>query len=187
MQKDSKIKTASAYALALFEAAKDHKDLEKVYTEAEILKESFEHNADLWDMLAAPINNKENVIDTLSVLADKMKLSVYTKNTLLIMAENNRLGLLKTAIEVFEKTYYKDKGIIEVAVDTAVELTKTQDEKLKKVLEKKLNASVLINYNVKPAVLGGLAIRYNDILFDDTISTKLNKIEKIMKGSNVDK
>ncbi len=185
MQKISKLKTATSYALAWLEAAKDKKSEELVFEEAKLLKTAYHEDMALWRMLAAPINDNGDVMKTLEAMAKKIKLSAISTELLKLMAANGRLGLAGMAFDEFIRLYYQDKGIVDVQVDTAVALDDRQDKKLKKVLEDKLNAPVTITYEVKPEVLGGLAVRYGSFLIDDTLEGKLNKVEALLKGEKV--
>ena len=87
-------------------------------------------------------------------------------------------------LDEFIKLYYQDKGIVEVRVETAVELTAAQDKKLRSVLETKLKAPSLLVYTVKPEVLGGLRVRFKSFLIDDTLESKLGRIGQLIKSGS---
>ena len=69
-------------------------------------------------------------------------------------------------------------------VETAVELTAAQDKKLRSVLETKLKAPILLEYTVKPEVLGGLRVRFKSFLIDDTLESKLGRIGQLIKSGS---
>lgn len=180
MQKISKYKTATTYAQAWFSAAKDNHIEDKVFEEIRLLKESMAENGELWGVLMQPVDDNNDKVKIMNDIAKKAKFSAVSEETLKMIAENNRLNILKMICGAFTKIYYQDKGIVEVTVDTAVELSETQDGRLKKTLENKLKSPVIINYRIKPEVLGGLAVRFNSWLVDDTISGKLKKLKQYM-------
>jgi len=180
VQKISKYKTAMTYAQAWFSAAKDNHIEDKVLEEIRLLKESISQNDDLWGVLMQPVDDNNDKVKIMTDIAKKAKFSAISEETLKMIAENNRLNLLKTICGAFAKIYYQDKGIVEVTVDTAVELSEAQDNRLKKTLENKLKAPIIINYRLKPEVLGGLAVRFNSWLVDDTLSGKLKKLKQYM-------
>lgn len=182
MRKISNTKTASSYALSWLNAAQEKHTEEKVFEEVQKLKVAIETDAVTWARLAAPDHENQTQQKVITDLAKTVKLSSISTAALKLIAENGRLNILLPITKAFIQFYYEAKGIIEVKVETATELSKEQDEKLKKVLKEKLNAEVLLDYIIKPEVLGGLAIRYKSFLIDDTLATKLKRLEQVLKN-----
>jgi len=180
VQKISKYKTATTYAQAWFDASKDSHAEDVVLEEVRCLLESMHKDASLWKVLSEPAEDTKEKIDVVSSIAKKLGMTPLSCQTLKMIAENERINLLGIILNTFVKLYYKDKGIIEVSVDTAVALTKAQDAELKKVLEHKLHAPVILDYRIKPEVLGGLAIRFNSLLIDDTLASKLKNLKQLL-------
>lgn len=179
-QKVSNYKTANAYATAWLDAAKDMGIENAVFEEVKALKEGINNVLFLWYRMASPIESEQDKLDVLQTLAKEVKLSSISMETLKIVVENNRLKLIPLILDEFIKLYYIDKGVIEVFVESAVLLTDEQDNKLRSVLEKKLNSDIVISYSVNPEVLGGLSVRFNSYLIDDTIRSKLKDIQKLL-------
>ncbi len=184
VQKVSNFKTAAAYAEAWLGAAKDMNAEEAVFEEAKALKSGIGGVETLWDAMASPIESTDNKLKIIAELKKKAHLSDITTQTLKLAAENNRLKLMSLIAEEFIRLYYQDKGITEVFAESAVELEGGQKAKLQKIMEKKLKAPVVINYTVKPEVLGGLAVRFGSYLVDDTIKSKLMKLEQLLAKGN---
>ena len=57
-----------------------------------------------------------------------------------------------------------------------------QDKKLRANLEKMLSRKVVVKYEIKPELLGGLVIKFNSNMIDDSLKSKLNRLELVMKG-----
>jgi len=186
VQKISKYKTAMTYASAWLDAAKDEKQEDAVFQEICVLKESLKEHAAVWAVLSQPVDDNSQKIQIIEALAKEIHLSRISTQTLKLILENDRLSLLALIFHAFKEAYYKDKGIIEVTVDTAVLLTEAQNKKLQKTLENKLQMPVMINYQIKPEVLGGLAVRYDSFLIDDTLAGKLKHLKKIITHSKID-
>lgn len=185
MQKVSNYKTATAYAEAWLEASKNNKAEDDVLQEVKALREGISAISDLWSKFSAPIESEEQQYDIITTLADKISLSPISKSILQVIAENNRLNLIFLILDKYIHLYYKDKGIIEVSIDTAIALSSEQDKQLKQALETKLNSPVIIDYHIKPEILGGLAIRYNSFLIDDTLQSKIARIEHTITQTKV--
>ncbi|MCM1324286.1 MAG: ATP synthase F1 subunit delta [Acetobacter sp.] len=184
MQKVSNFKTAAAYAEAWFDAAKDMKTEDTVFEEVRALREGIGDVIALWNSMAAPIEAENDQIDVITALAKKIKLSQVSEETLKLVAKNNRLRIIPLILNEFIRLYYQHKGIVEVFAESAIALNEEQNNKLKKILENKLNAPVVIDYHVNPEVLGGLSIRFASYLIDDTVRSKLLKLEQLLAKGN---
>lgn len=182
VQKISNYKTAAAYAGAWLGAAKDMNAEDDVFEEVKALKEGISNILPLWVGMASPIESEQDKLDVLQALAKGIKLSSVSEETLKIVAKNNRLKLVPLILDEFIELYYKDKGMVEVFVESAISLTDEQDSKLRSILMKKLNSDIVISYNVDPEVLGGLSVRFNSYLVDDTIRSKLEEVKKLFAG-----
>lgn len=180
MQKVSKTKIAASYAKAWLDAAEDKKAKGDVFKEINLLLNSLKETPLLWKAVSSPADKEKAAPKIMEDIAKKLKLSSVSRSALALIAENGRLALLKLILEEYIKLYYAANDIIEVTVKTAVPLTATQDEKLKKTLEAKLNSKIVVAYEVIPEVLGGLSISFNSFLFDDTIRAKLKKAERLL-------
>lgn len=176
MQNNSKYKIAAAYAEAWFGAAEEKNSEDEVFADVKLIQESLKNDAALWKKMIS-LRASAQLVDE---VAKKAKLSEISKNALKLMTENGYLNLLGQITDNFVHLFYKKKGIIEVSVDTAVALSAAQDKKLRKVLKDKLQSEIELTYRIKPEVLGGLAVRFNSFLIDDTIAHKLKKFEKLM-------
>lgn len=181
MQKVSKYKMATVYARAWLDAAKDKKAEDKVFDEVKQIKDACRIAPETWKLLAAPADDDEVKKRIIADLANKLKLSDISKEAMLLAAGNDRLNIIGLIADEFISLYYEDKGIIRVAVDTVVPLSEAQDKRLRSVLEKKLGGTVMTEYFIKPEVLGGLRVRFASQLIDDTLESKLNKIESLIK------
>lgn len=180
MQKVSNFKTAAAYAEAWLGAAKDMNAEDAVFEEVTALKLGIGEISGLWHTMSAPVESEKAQVDVLGALAKKAKLSKISEQALKLIAENKRLNLITQILDEFVRMYYLDKGIMKVYVESAVQLSAEQSNKLEKVLQKKLNAPIAVDYQVNPEVLGGLAVRFGSYLIDDTVQNKLVKLEQIL-------
>ena len=186
MQKSSKFKIAANYANAWFEVEKKKKIEDKVFEEIQLLNASYSLDKTVWNALASPIDDtlvRKNILET---LAKKIKLSPVSTDALLIIAENGRISFLDLILQEFSRIYYEDKGIVEVLVETAVQLSDAQNKKLHSVLETGLNSKVFLKYQINPEVLGGLRVSFNSFLIDDTLQSKLNRIKLLLNASGGD-
>lgn len=184
MQKDSKYKIADMYAKAWFEAAVDGKCADAVFAEVMALKASFEQNREMWKELSRPIDDVSLIMPIIDDITKKMKFSKVSAETLRLISENKRIDLLGLITDNFKNLYYQHEGIIEVNVDTVMNLTSSQRNTLQHIMEEKLHQKVILNFRIKPEILGGLALSFNSFLIDDTLSTKIKSLEQLIMGQD---
>lgn len=182
VKKESKIKVAYRYALALYEAAAGKKAVDKVMKDAGVLRKIISEDASIVTSLSNPLWNTADKKQTLDEISTRLKLNEETRNFLSVAADGNRLGLLESILKSFCDIYYEKHDIAEVNVETVKPLSTEQDKKLQENLEKYFKKKVLITYTVKPEILGGLVVTCGSDMIDDSIRGKLNRLETVMKG-----
>ena len=182
MKKDSKTKIGRVYALALYEAAEAKKAVSRVSDDMAKLLDAVKADSEIVKYLSNPLWNVDDKKAALKAVAAKMKLSDETLNCLDLIAENGRFAELPQILEAFRHILYEKHGIAEVEVGTVKELSAAQDEKLRANLEKMLSRKVVVKYEIKPELLGGLVIKFNSNMIDDSLKSKLNRLELVMKG-----
>ena len=111
-----------------------------------------------------------------------MDLNDDTLRCLDVVVENGRISDLSLILNDFEKIYNCKNNVAKVIVETAKKLSATQDNKLKKVMEKILGKQVEIDYVLNPKILGGLRVQCGSKMFDNSLASKLNYLENVMKG-----
>ena len=99
-----------------------------------------------------------------------------------MIADNGRFKELPLILEAFGHIYLQRQGIAEVEVETVKKLSAAQDKKLKANLERKLQKQVAVTYKIVPELIGGLKIKFGSEMIDNTLASKLNRLENMMKG-----
>ncbi|MDR1694410.1 MAG: ATP synthase F1 subunit delta [Lactobacillaceae bacterium] len=181
MKKKTKIQISSTYAEAWYEAALQEKELDKAFADGKKLEKAF-IPGDIKE-LSNPVLPKIVKEKIISNIGKKLNLSVSTQRFLDILNENKRLDEIFNIIRNFNSLYFKAKNIVEVCVQTVKPLNASQDDRLKKNLENFLAKDVVINYDIRADIIGGLKIMYDTYEIDDSVKGKLEKMESIMKGS----
>ena len=85
-------------------------------------------------------------------------------------------------MEEFVHIYYHRHQIEEVKVESVYALDNAQMRKLNAALENLLGGKVTVDYQISPELIGGLRIKYGSTMIDNSIASKLNRLEMIMKG-----
>ncbi len=181
MKKDSKNKLAASYAKALYKvSASSQKD---VLTGVEKFRQALKADARILEKLSNPLWKTEDKKQALAEIGRFFGLNAAAISTLQLVAENGRLNALPEILDAYVRIYNAANNIAEVSVGSAVALTSGQKKRLKGVLEEKLRKKVVIKYQIKPELLGGLLIEYGSMMIDDSVKGKLDRLELLMKGT----
>ncbi len=112
------------------------------------------------------------------VLGDE--LDDNAKNFIAVLAEYDRLALLPTVSETFEILKANHEKTIEVDVTSAFEVSDAEATQLSDVLKAKLQRDVNLHTAVDKNLLGGVVIRAEDNVFDNSVRGKLAKLAQVL-------
>jgi F-type H+-transporting ATPase subunit delta len=182
LKKVSKTKISHVYATALYEAAVESKSVEKVKNDVSELKKLLDESNDFGTYLENPLWSQNDKNDVLQKTAKMLNLSSETLSCLDVVVENGRVSDLALILSDFEKIYNRKNNVVKVDVETVKKLSVSQNNKLKKVMEKLLGKQVVLNYVINDKILGGLRVQCGSKMYDNSLVNKLNYLENIMKG-----
>ena len=182
LKKVSKSKVANVYATALYEASVEIKSVNKVKDDVAKLQSLLGENSDLCAYLENPLWSQQDKKDVLLKTAKVVGLSDETLKCLDVVVENGRISGLKLILDSFDKIYNCKSNIEKISVETVKKLSAKQDAKLKTVMENIFGKKVIVDYIINPKILGGLRVQCGSKMFDNSLASKLNYLENIMKG-----
>jgi F-type H+-transporting ATPase subunit delta len=173
---------AGRYATALFELARDQRQLEAVGTSLAALKRALADSEDLRELITSPLTRRDDALKSVAAVAEAMKLDPITANFLGVLAQNRRLGQLGAIIRNFNLLAAFHRGETTAEVTSAHPLDDAQVAALKANLKSRLGGDVAVDLNIDPAILGGLVVKIGSQMIDGSIRTKLNTLAQAMKG-----
>lgn len=182
MKKVSKTKIAHVYATALYEASLERGIVEKVKDDIVKLQELLSENKEFGDYLENPLWSQNDKREVLQKTAKLLNLNDETLNCLDVVVENGRISDLNLILDDYEKIYNCKNNVMKVSVETVKKLSSAQNNKLKKVMEKIFGKQIVVDYVINPKILGGLRVQCGSKMFDNSLSSKLNYLENVMKG-----
>ncbi len=183
MKTVSKLKTAILYAEAMYDGAKKAGDLDMLYADTQGLEMASAEDIKQLSAINNPLITASDRVETVELLAAKLRLSQSMLNTLKLLAENRKLDLLALICRQFTQLYQQKHDIAAIEVTTVTPLTAAQENKLKTKLKNIFKKEILINYIIDPQIIGGLIIRCGTNFIDNSIKHKLNALEQLMKGT----
>ena len=180
-------RVSSIYGNALFELAVEEKKVDAHLSEVQTLQQILLENADLLSLLNHPEVSKIEKLDLLKNIFSG-RVSDEVLGFLSIIVEKDRQKDIPKIFEFFVDKAKEYKGIGKVKVVSATELSARQKEKLtKRLLETTKYTSFEVDYQINPALLGGLIIRIEDRVLDSSLKTQIEKLSKGLSKLSVEK
>jgi F-type H+-transporting ATPase subunit delta len=173
---------AGRYATALFELARDQRQLEAVGASLASLKASLADSKDLRQLTTSPLTRRDDALKSVAAVARAMQLDPITTNFVGVLAQNRRLGQLGAIIRNFNLLAALHRGETTAEVTSAHPLDDRQVEALKANLKSRLGRDVAVDLTLDPTILGGLVVKIGSQMIDGSIRTKLNTLAHAMKG-----
>ncbi len=172
---------AARYATAVFDLAKETNKVKAVESDVSALEEALATSADLADLISSPVYTRDEQEGAIAAIAKQMKLSPMMGNTLRLMATKRRLFVLPALLVALREAIAADKGEVTAEVISAKALTKTQSDKLSKVLASNVGKDVSIKATVDENLIGGLVVKVGSKMVDTSIRSRLNSLQNAMK------
>jgi F-type H+-transporting ATPase subunit delta len=110
------------------------------------------------------------------------RLTGEAENFVRVLAQNDRLPLLREIREQFEILKNEREGVAEVEVQSAFELSAAQLKDLVARLEKKTGRKVRPQVSVDPELIGGVKIVLGDKVIDGSARAQLAALEAALKA-----
>jgi len=173
---------AGRYASALFELARDERQIEAVGNSLQTVKSTLQDSNELRAVTTSPLIGRQDAGRAIAALAAALKLDPVTTNFLGVVARNGRLRQLPEVIRLFNRLSAEHRGETTAEVTTARPLDDDQVAALKANLRSRAGREVTIDSRVDPSILGGIVVRLGSQMIDASIRTKLNTLATAMKG-----
>ena len=173
---------AGRYASALFELARDQKQLEAVGGSLAAVRRALVESPDLRELTTSPLVTREQAAGAIGATAQAMRLDPLTTNFLGVLARNRRLGQIGAIIRAFGMMFANHRGETTAEVTSAHPLDDDQVRALRTNLRSRIGRDVSLDFTVDPAILGGLVVKIGSQMIDGSIRTKLNTLATAMKG-----
>ena len=170
--------TSKSYALALYELSKENSELEMIENEIESIKQLLDKSSDFQEMILSPTVAKEDKKNVILKIAEQNNFSETNKKFLCFVADKNRLFFLTKIIESFLNLVSNNKGELKAKLISAKELSANEQKKIGRELSQDFKFPLKIDYKHDPELIAGLTIQVGSLMVDNSIKTKLKKLEK---------
>lgn len=194
--KEEKIKVPLAmfgvsgnYASALYIAAVKANSLDKVESEIIDIVEASKKSDKFSQFMKDISVPKDTRVKAVTEICSEAKFSDLTKNFLVVLAENGRLGHLESIANRFEELSMAHKGEVKAIVTSVIPLPPEEEKDLKEILQEILGQGkkIKLDQKIDPSILGGIMVEFGQKVFDMTIKTRAKQMERFLRDPiNID-
>lgn len=172
------------YALALFETGLELDRLKQFKDEINNVSNVLDMEPKIEMILTHPKISNDEKKELLDNLFEK-HVSREMLNFLYVIIDKRRERYIKEINEYYNFLYNEEKNIVSATVVTAVPMAKNQEEKLKVILNNKLNKNVELNNVVDKSIIGGAMLKVDNKVIDGSVKGQLDSIKKSLKAMRV--
>ena len=173
---------AGRYASALFDLARDQKQIDAVSRSLDTLNQALADSREFDQLVVSPLVDRDDAGRAFAAVAAELNLDPITTNFLGVLARNGRKGQLRQVIRLFRQLSAEHRGETTAEVVTAHPLSDDQIAALKAQLRTRAGRDVAIDARTDPQILGGLIVKLGSQMIDASLKTKLNRLAQAMKG-----
>ena len=171
------VNTYIPYANALYELGQETNKTAVFMEELKQLSDTWQAEKEFILALNHPkITTVEKKEWLTSLFKDKIDPVLF--QFLLVLTEHGVIANLNDVYKAFVACYREDQQIEEVTIETASALDESQIKALKEMLEKKLNKKIELVIKEDASLIAGLRVRAQDIVLDNTLVSKLDRMKE---------
>jgi len=172
---------ARRYAKALFALASEKGRVDEWSEGLEALRAAVTASAELRDVLANPVYEKEQRRAIAGKLAQALKLDEEPANLLYLLGDRNRLGYLPAIVDHFRDQADQKVGRIRAKVTSAVALDEAAAQGLARKLAEASKGEVIVERLVDESLLGGVVAQVGRFVYDGSVRAQLEELRRTLK------
>lgn len=166
------------YSNALFELSTEENLLNEVYLDLTQCADIFKSQQEFLKILSSPIIDVSEKISMLEKVFKSTNCNELVFNFMCVLAEKNRIDLFCEIQQDFSKHYNDFNNVLQVEVTTCIPLTEELRNGIIDKVSKKTGKNVTIVEIIDKSILGGVILKYDNIVIDDSIKSRLKDLSK---------
>lgn len=173
---------ARRYAAALYELAETQGALDAVADDLGALRAMIAHAPDLRRLVSSRNLPRSVQRGAFDAIAEKAGFHALTRKFIGLAAHNRRLDALDETAEAFLRKLALKRGETQALVTVAQPLSAAQEQALTDAVKAAVGAKATLSVAVDPAILGGMIVKLGSKMIDNSLKTKLERLQTAMKG-----
>jgi len=168
---------ARRYANALFALAREQDALAPVRSDLEHLAGLLDTSTEWRLFITEPSGSKKARAQAIGDLLQG-RTYLLTGRFVAFLDHKNRISLFALMVEEWMALYDRHLGLLRARVTSAAPLAEAQLTSLTERLSRRFGKKIIITAGVEPSLIGGLQVFIGDQVFDFSIETRLQQLQK---------
>jgi len=175
-------KAAKVYGKAIFNVALTADNLEGWFQFLNVAKHLIESKS-LTDILRSKrLDSSEKVKIASNIIQEIFKSDVIEtqRNLLFLLITKKRFELLNHIFKEFNELKFEHEKKAKVIVESAIKLADEDKSKIEKIIAEAYKKSPEMDYRINEALIGGICLKIDDIIIDQSIASRLKQLNQVM-------
>lgn len=169
------------YAESFFDYAVSKNCLERLFREVSEFETVLKEDISIIRIMSAPIYSDKQKEELIKIITKILKLPKEIVNLLSLLISNSRIPLLLNIFSLFKKMVIESLGRKFVELTIYKKLNMDQQKELKNSLENNLGCEVELFFKIDPKILGGVIIKLDGKMIDDSLATKFHHLKNMVE------
>lgn len=174
---------ASRYAQAVFDLAKEAKQLEIVERDFATFAAAWRESADLREAARSPLIDPEEKARALTAVAARLGVSELARKVIGVAAQNRRAAELPAIAAAYRTLVARERGARQVEIVSARPLGEAEKAAIVDALGKQLGAKIEAETRIDDSLIGGFVVRVGSREFDASVKAKLDALRLALKSA----
>lgn len=174
---------AARYAQAVFELAKEAKQLEAVERDFLRFAAAWKESADLRAAARSPLIEPQEKANALAAVASRLGVSELGRKAIGVAALNRRAAELPAIAAAYRSLVAHARGARQVEIVSARPLAESEKSAIVDALGRQLGAKVEAETSVDDSLIGGFVVRVGSRQFDASVKAKLDALRLALKSA----
>jgi F-type H+-transporting ATPase subunit delta len=174
---------AGRYAQAVFDLAKEAKQLDVVEQDFAKFAAAWKESADLRSVARSPLIDPAEKAKALTAVVEKLGVSDLGRKTIGAVAQNRRAAELPAIASAYRALVARERGARQVEVIFARQPGEQERSAVVEALGQKLGAKVEADIKVDESLIGGFVARVGSRQFDASVKAKLDALRLALKSA----
>jgi F-type H+-transporting ATPase subunit delta len=170
-------KIARRYAKAFFEFSQELEKVEEVSRDVRFISDTFQQSEELRFTITSPIVHLNRKKDVLNALFED-KVEPLTLQYLQLVLKKRREIHLDLMCYEFEKLYKAHKNIVTLFINSVEPLGEDALRTITEKIKSYIGAELEVIERIKPQLVGGISLQFNDYFVDASVKGSINKLRK---------
>ncbi len=175
----SDFRVASRYAKSFLELSIDLKELEQSHQSMLLIRRVCDENRNFVRLLTNPVIRYDYKLRVIRRIF-KGRVNELSSRFMELLCRKGRENILPEIAKVFLEKYNQYKGIVIAEVESAAPLSEDLRKAFRDIVGKDKN-EVVLEEHITKELIGGFILKVGDKQLDNSLRTKLKKLEREFK------